>query len=149
MKDLDEMYDRDVATGSGGGSGGGGDADVAHEAARDAAALAEARAIIADNPLLDPALPRPSYVRPDHGGAAAVDGGRNGGSGDGGGGHKDDGLNAAERRAAARHAKTRGGSRLQDVELSQMVDDGMCLSMHQPWASLLVRGIKQHEGRTW
>lgn len=28
-------------------------------------------------------------------------------------------------------------------------DDGMCLSMHQPWASLLVSGIKTHEGRTW
>lgn len=28
-------------------------------------------------------------------------------------------------------------------------DTGMCLSMHQPWASLLVRGIKTHEGRTW
>lgn len=28
-------------------------------------------------------------------------------------------------------------------------DEGMCLSMHQPWASLLVSGIKTHEGRTW
>lgn len=28
-------------------------------------------------------------------------------------------------------------------------DDGMCLSMHQPWASLLVAGIKTHEGRSW
>ena len=28
-------------------------------------------------------------------------------------------------------------------------DDGMCMSMHQPWASLLVAGIKIHEGRTW
>ena len=25
----------------------------------------------------------------------------------------------------------------------------MCLSMHQPWASLLVCGIKLHEGRSW
>lgn len=57
--------------------------------------------------------------------------------------------------------------RIQDKELIQMTDDGMCLSMHQPWASLLVRGIKlfvlmkdekvfsnyrtrfRHEGRTW
>ncbi|CAH1797101.1 unnamed protein product [Owenia fusiformis] len=39
--------------------------------------------------------------------------------------------------------------RLQDCELQQMSDDGMCLSMHQPWASLLVKGIKIHEGRTW
>lgn len=28
-------------------------------------------------------------------------------------------------------------------------DDGVCLSMHQPWASLLVAGIKTHEGRVW
>ena len=28
-------------------------------------------------------------------------------------------------------------------------DRGMCMSMHQPWASLLVYGIKRHEGRTW
>lgn len=28
-------------------------------------------------------------------------------------------------------------------------DDGVCLSMHQPWASLLVAGIKRHEGRVW
>merc|ERR1712062_665680 len=29
------------------------------------------------------------------------------------------------------------------------MDDGVCLSMHQPWASLLVLGIKQVEGRSW
>ncbi|KAK4885422.1 hypothetical protein RN001_001693 [Aquatica leii] len=29
------------------------------------------------------------------------------------------------------------------------IDRGMCISMHQPWASLLVAGIKVHEGRTW
>eukprot|EP01043_Picozoa_sp_COSAG02_P020479 COSAG02_NODE_1012_length_15221_cov_33.681524_5_plen_163_part_00 len=28
-------------------------------------------------------------------------------------------------------------------------DSGMCLSMHQPWASLLVAGIKTVEGREW
>ena len=39
--------------------------------------------------------------------------------------------------------------RLQDQALQEMKDDGMCLSMHQPWASLLVMGIKKHEGRTW
>jgi len=39
--------------------------------------------------------------------------------------------------------------RIQDKELMQMTDDGMCLSMHQPWASLLIRGIKMHEGRSW
>lgn len=31
----------------------------------------------------------------------------------------------------------------------RMKDDGVCLSMHQPWASLLVHGIKTHEGREW
>ncbi|KAL3320696.1 Activating signal cointegrator 1 [Cichlidogyrus casuarinus] len=30
-----------------------------------------------------------------------------------------------------------------------MKDNGFCLSMHQPWASLLVLGIKKHEGRSW
>ncbi|XP_002731363.1 activating signal cointegrator 1-like [Saccoglossus kowalevskii] len=39
--------------------------------------------------------------------------------------------------------------RIQDKELLEMSDDGMCLSMHQPWASLLIAGIKKHEGRTW
>ena len=33
-------------------------------------------------------------------------------------------------------------SRIQDRELQEMSDEGMCMSMHQPWASLLVCGIK-------
>jgi len=33
--------------------------------------------------------------------------------------------------------------RIQDRELQEISDDGWCLSMHQPWASLLVRGIKR------
>lgn len=45
--------------------------------------------------------------------------------------------------------KKKSGLRLQDRELQEMSDDGMCMSMHQPWASLLVCGIKMHEGRTW
>jgi len=32
--------------------------------------------------------------------------------------------------------------RLQDAELKVMSDEGFALSMHQPWASLLVAGIK-------
>ncbi|CAK0774293.1 hypothetical protein CVIRNUC_004154 [Coccomyxa viridis] len=28
-------------------------------------------------------------------------------------------------------------------------DDGLCLSLHQPWAQLLVHGIKRIEGRAW
>ena len=34
-------------------------------------------------------------------------------------------------------------ARLQDRDLQEMKDDGYCLSMHQPWASLLVAGIKK------
>lgn len=34
--------------------------------------------------------------------------------------------------------------RLQDRALQEMRDDGMCLSMHQPWATLLVAGIKRY-----
>jgi TPP-dependent trihydroxycyclohexane-1,2-dione (THcHDO) dehydratase len=32
--------------------------------------------------------------------------------------------------------------RVQDRELIEMIDDGCCLSLHQPLASLLVAGIK-------
>uniref|UniRef100_A0A4W3JGV2 Activating signal cointegrator 1 n=1 Tax=Callorhinchus milii TaxID=7868 RepID=A0A4W3JGV2_CALMI len=39
--------------------------------------------------------------------------------------------------------------RIQDRELLEISDSGMCLSMHQPWASLLITGIKRAEGRTW
>lgn len=39
--------------------------------------------------------------------------------------------------------------RLQNPELQEMSDQGKCLSMHQPWASLLIAGIKKHEGRSW
>lgn len=34
--------------------------------------------------------------------------------------------------------------RIQDKELLDMVDEGYCLSMHQPYASLLVAGIKRY-----
>lgn len=39
--------------------------------------------------------------------------------------------------------------RIQDKEFQEMSDTGACLSMHQPWASLLVMGIKRVEGRVW
>lgn len=39
--------------------------------------------------------------------------------------------------------------RIQDTELQKMSDEGLCLSVQQPWASFLISGIKQHEGRTW
>ena len=44
---------------------------------------------------------------------------------------------------AAAEPVRRRGERLQDRELQEMSDEGKCLSMHQPWASLLVRGIKR------
>ncbi|KAM3175609.1 hypothetical protein ACTXT7_008195 [Hymenolepis weldensis] len=40
-------------------------------------------------------------------------------------------------------------SRVQDTDQQKIEDRGFCLSMHQPWASLLVRGVKIHEGRSW
>ncbi|XP_062534457.1 activating signal cointegrator 1-like [Armigeres subalbatus] len=40
-------------------------------------------------------------------------------------------------------------SKVQDKEFLEMSDLRHCISMHQPWASLLVAGIKRHEGRTW
>lgn len=46
----------------------------------------------------------------------------------------------------------RGAIRLLPVEDSpygDSDDQGMCLSMHQPWASLLVAGFKRAEGRSW
>ncbi|XP_050295164.1 activating signal cointegrator 1 [Anthonomus grandis grandis] len=36
-----------------------------------------------------------------------------------------------------------------DEDLAATVDQGLCLSMHQPYASLLVAGVKKHEGRVW
>ena len=39
--------------------------------------------------------------------------------------------------------------RVQDDRLQYVVDGGVCLSLHQPWASLLVYGIKMLEGRNW
>lgn len=41
------------------------------------------------------------------------------------------------------------GSRIQDRALMEMSDDGFALSVHQPYASLIVAGIKKHEGRAW
>lgn len=34
-------------------------------------------------------------------------------------------------------------TRVQDAELQKMSDPGKCLSLHQPYASLLVAGIKK------
>lgn len=40
-------------------------------------------------------------------------------------------------------------NRIQDRGYLEISDQGVCLSMHQPYATLLVRGIKTTEGRTW
>lgn len=40
-------------------------------------------------------------------------------------------------------------NRVQDKELLEVSDMKKCMSMHQPWASLLIAGIKKHEGRSW
>lgn len=45
--------------------------------------------------------------------------------------------------------RSKTGNIIQDKEYLEMSDPGLCLSMHQPYASLLVAGIKTHEGRTW
>lgn len=39
--------------------------------------------------------------------------------------------------------------RVQDTEMAKIDDHGMCLAIRQPYASLLVAGIKRFEGRTW
>ncbi|XP_063921558.1 activating signal cointegrator 1-like [Zophobas morio] len=39
--------------------------------------------------------------------------------------------------------------RVYDEDVITNTDHGLCLSMHQPYASLLVAGVKKHEGRTW
>ncbi|XP_034015681.1 activating signal cointegrator 1 [Thalassophryne amazonica] len=57
----------------------------------------------------------------------------------------DTGKNVAEDKGEAERSRLR----LQDRELQEISDGGWCLSMHQPWASLLVKGIKRTEGRTW
>lgn len=40
-------------------------------------------------------------------------------------------------------------SRIMDIEFHQLTDEGYCISIHQPWASFLVHGIRIGEGRTW
>lgn len=49
-------------------------------------------------------------------------------------------LSAEPRREPSLHQHQ---LRIQDQEFQEGFDGGWCLSMHQPWASLLVRGIKR------
>ncbi|KAM4035637.1 activating signal cointegrator 1-like [Anomaloglossus baeobatrachus] len=53
------------------------------------------------------------------------------------------------KRTGVEDSDERSRLRIQDKELQEISDQGMCLSMHQPWASLLVAGIKRVEGRSW
>lgn len=39
--------------------------------------------------------------------------------------------------------QTNNKLKIQDRDLQEMKDDGMCLTMHQPWATLLIRGLKK------
>ncbi|RWS31901.1 activating signal cointegrator 1-like isoform X1 [Leptotrombidium deliense] len=39
--------------------------------------------------------------------------------------------------------------RVQDSNLMEMSDEGICLSIRQPWASFLLNSLKLHEGRNW
>ncbi|CDI97637.1 activating signal cointegrator 1 [Echinococcus multilocularis] len=54
-------------------------------------------------------------------------------------------LKAAERQVGVKEMQpfTRlQSSRVQDADQQKVIDRGLCVSMHQPWASLLVRGVK-------
>lgn len=53
--------------------------------------------------------------------------------------HKSQGKSLEEDKGSEERSRLR----LQDRELQEMSDGGWCLSMHQPWASLLVKGIKR------
>nr|XP_031829639.1 activating signal cointegrator 1 [Nomia melanderi] len=55
----------------------------------------------------------------------------------------------SEPRVTRTNISTKVKNIIQDKEYLEMSDSGVCLSMHQPYASLLVAGIKMHEGRTW
>lgn len=48
-------------------------------------------------------------------------------------------------------SQTENSETIEFVEKEELnvKDRGMCLSMHQPWASLLIAGIKRYEGREW
>lgn len=39
--------------------------------------------------------------------------------------------------------------RVQDKELIEMVDEGFCMTVHEPYASLLITGTNLHLGKSW
>ena len=60
-------------------------------------------------------------------------------------------MSQAKRRMQNVFGTVGGGSYSEDSDRlnGDLLDSRMCLSMHQPWASLLVAGIKTVEGREW
>lgn len=51
-------------------------------------------------------------------------------------------LNESEPRVTRTNISTKIKNIVQDKEYLEMSDLGVCLSMHQPYASLLIAGIK-------
>lgn len=88
------------------------------------------------------AAPREGPSRVQHDPAADDDDDHDGGGGDNGA--------AAEAEAELRaRANLVDYSEVMDADADGGGDGGVCLSMHQPWASLLVLGVKRFEGRSW
>ena len=138
-QDLDGMYDHGThehddpngmssVDGTGGGGGGGGDYQYDPSAAP----------AMANNPLIGADRVMPTFTTP----AASSSAGAGAARAD-----ADAGVAVAAGGGGTKGKSAWRTGRLQNDVLSVMVDNGKCLSMHQPWASLLVRGIKQHEGR--
>ena len=66
---------------------------------------------------------------------------------------KDDAMNSAPNinDRDLKYAKSKRAKKKykKNLKYNDKYDEGVCLSMHQPWASLLVLGIKKVEGRSW
>ncbi|KAM7532464.1 hypothetical protein Aperf_G00000132814 [Anoplocephala perfoliata] len=63
--------------------------------------------------------------------------------------HDDIILTTSENHIQSSEKEGKQQSRMQDLDQQNVVDRGLCLSLHQPYASLLVHGVKIHEGRSW
>lgn len=59
-------------------------------------------------------------------------------------------INHGSEKSADKNIKRSESSKTKiQYEEQEHSDPGLCLSMHQPWATLLVKGIKKTEGRSW
>ena len=56
---------------------------------------------------------------------------------------------AVEKAIIEKHQKVKKTFDYDQEFFTEKEDMGMCLSMHQPWASLMVHGFKRFEGREW